>query len=267
MKTEAVIWDFDGVILDNELLHLDAEMETARAFGIPLTREIALEYLGVRLEDYFRSLLERLGGSAAPPDAAETSDMSAPLRSERGVRGPHRPSGGRGAGTRGSERLSAMLAAHYETLRRYYREVFPLTPHARSVLKRLARRCPMGVATNRERELLDLSFARHRLGRYFSCVVCAEDVCRGKPDPEPYTAAARLLSADPRSCTAVEDTESGFRAAKAAGMTVIARKAAHNAHLDFSPADFVIEDLREIPRLLEGFEIRPARRPAGRTPR
>jgi HAD superfamily hydrolase (TIGR01509 family) len=220
VKTAAVIWDFDGVILDNELLHLDAELGTARAFGLPLTREVALEYLGARLEEYFRALLERFG----PFPAKEKTD--------------------------GSATLPVMLAKHYETLRRFYREVFPLTAHVREVLDSLGKMYPMGVATNRERELLSLSFERHGLWGCFGCVVCAEDVGRGKPDPEPFLKAARLLSVDPRATAAIEDTENGFKAAKAAGMHLVARKAAHNSHIDFSPADFVVEDLREIPRIL-----------------
>lgn len=53
-------------------------------------------------------------------------------------------------------------------------------------------------------------------------VITAEDVAAGKPDPEPYLAAARLLEVDPRSCVVFEDSPAGGAAGEAAGATVIA---------------------------------------------
>ena len=50
----------------------------------------------------------------------------------------------------------------------------------------------------------------------------ADDVSQHKPHPEPYLAAARAMGADPRRCSAVEDTATGVRAAKAAGMFTVA---------------------------------------------
>ncbi len=51
-------------------------------------------------------------------------------------------------------------------------------------------------------------------------VVCADDVCSGKPSPEPYHLAARRLGIDPSQALVVEDSASGVRAARAAGMDV-----------------------------------------------
>ena len=212
MKVQAVIWDFDGVILDNELLHIEAEIATARSFGIPLTPEIASEYLGVRLDEYFRAIITRF---------------------ESGVG------------------LDELLEAHFAVLRRWYAEGFPLTPHVVEVLDRLKGVFPMGIATNRERGLLELSLARHSLAPYFKSIVCGEEVAKGKPAPDSFLRAAAQLAADPPSTAVIEDSMAGFRAAKGAGMLLIARMAAHNRHLDFSCADFVVEDLRSIPRILE----------------
>lgn len=53
-------------------------------------------------------------------------------------------------------------------------------------------------------------------------IVTADDVRRGKPDPEPYLSAARLLRVETGACVAVEDAPIGIEAAKAAGMKVIA---------------------------------------------
>jgi sugar-phosphatase len=53
-------------------------------------------------------------------------------------------------------------------------------------------------------------------------IVTADDVRRGKPDPEPYLLAAARLSADPADCTAIEDAPAGVQAGLAAGMRVVA---------------------------------------------
>jgi beta-phosphoglucomutase-like phosphatase (HAD superfamily) len=61
-----------------------------------------------------------------------------------------------------------------------------------------------------------------QLGVGFTATVCADDVTRGKPDPEPYLRAASLLGADPRACVALEDSPNGVASAEAAGCRLIA---------------------------------------------
>lgn len=52
-------------------------------------------------------------------------------------------------------------------------------------------------------------------------IVCAEDVSRGKPHPEPYLMAASLVGYPPQRCLAIEDAQAGVEAARAAGMQVL----------------------------------------------
>lgn len=60
-------------------------------------------------------------------------------------------------------------------------------------------------------------------------VVTADDVSRGKPDPEPFLLAARTLGVDPARCLVVEDAPAGLRAGRAAGMTTLAVTTTHEA--------------------------------------
>lgn len=76
-------------------------------------------------------------------------------------------------------------------------------------------------------------------------MVTADDVTRGKPDPEPYLAGARLLGIDPRDAVIVEDAPSGIRAGKAAGATVIALPTTYPAQ-DLKQSDLVIRSLEQI---------------------
>jgi HAD superfamily hydrolase (TIGR01509 family) len=77
----------------------------------------------------------------------------------------------------------------------------------------------------------------------FQVVVSGEEVRRGKPDPEGYLLAARLLRAEPPDCVALEDTAHGIAAARAAGMHAIAIPNPLTAGMDFSGADAVVDDL------------------------
>ncbi len=79
---------------------------------------------------------------------------------------------------------------------------------------------PHALVTSSERPIMEAVLAQ--LGVGFTATVCADDVRRGKPDPEPYLRAASLLRADPRSCVALEDSPNGVASAEAAGCRLIA---------------------------------------------
>ena len=80
-------------------------------------------------------------------------------------------------------------------------------------------------------------------------IVFADDVTRGKPDPEGYLTAARRLGADPAEALVVEDAPPGIEAAKAAGMAAVALPSTH-AREELGRADVVLGSLEELPELL-----------------
>ncbi|MFE1310155.1 HAD family hydrolase [Streptomyces sp. NPDC058755] len=86
-------------------------------------------------------------------------------------------------------------------------------------------------------------------------LVAADDITRGKPDPEPYLLAARQLGVDPAHCVVFEDAPAGLQAGRAAGMTTVALATTHRAEeLD---ADLVVRDLSALSALVTdaGVEI------------
>ncbi|GGN70707.1 phosphatase [Streptomyces albiflavescens] len=86
-------------------------------------------------------------------------------------------------------------------------------------------------------------------------LIAADDITRGKPDPEPYLLAARELGVDPSRCVVFEDAPAGLQAGRAAGMTTVALATTHQAHeLD---ADLVVKDLSALSVLVtaQGVEI------------
>ncbi|MET8807762.1 HAD family hydrolase [Streptomyces sp. NPDC004546] len=86
-------------------------------------------------------------------------------------------------------------------------------------------------------------------------LIAADDITRGKPDPEPYLLAARRLGVDPARCVVFEDAPAGLQAGRAAGMTTVALATTHRAEeLD---ADLVVKDLSALSALVTdgGVEI------------
>ena len=78
-----------------------------------------------------------------------------------------------------------------------------------------------------------------------ACLITADDVDYGKPHPQGYATAARLLSASPSECVVVEDTPAGIASAHAASIRAIAVTSTHPPH-GLTDADFRIESLQHV---------------------
>ena len=82
--------------------------------------------------------------------------------------------------------------------------------------------------------------------KHFEVVLTAEDVAEHKPDPTIYTQAAAGLGVSPAECLVIEDSPSGIKAGKRAGMTVLALKTPLFTEEDLDEADAIIQDLSEL---------------------
>jgi HAD superfamily hydrolase (TIGR01509 family) len=97
----------------------------------------------------------------------------------------------------------------------------PLRPGAGELLAEVAGAgIPHGLVTSSVRQIMDAALAV--TGISFPITVCAEDVSRTKPDPEPYLTAAAALGLPPAACVVLEDSPNGVAAARAAGCPVVA---------------------------------------------
>ncbi|NEB08862.1 HAD family hydrolase [Streptomyces coelicoflavus] len=86
-------------------------------------------------------------------------------------------------------------------------------------------------------------------------LVAADDITRGKPDPEPYLLGARALGVDPADCVVFEDAPAGLQSGRAAGMRTVALATTHRA--GELGADLVVDDLSALSALVTeaGIEI------------
>ncbi|ACZ85028.1 HAD family hydrolase [Streptosporangium roseum] len=94
-------------------------------------------------------------------------------------------------------------------------------PQVAAVAEAHQDRVPMAVASGGTRQAVEETLRVTGLRPLFDAVVTRDDVRYGKPAPDVYLLAARLLNAAPHTCVAYEDTDEGVAAALAAGMTVI----------------------------------------------
>lgn len=180
----AVVFDFDGLLVDSETLFHRVYAEILADHGHPFTRN-----------DYSAGY----AGRPVPAIArAFVTDFKLPLSSEEVARRIHAD--------------EAALRA----------EGVPLKPGARELLDHLkARGYGIGVASSSQRPRAMNVLEQHGLVDFFAASAFAEDISRGKPDPEVFLLAAARLGIDPSECLVLEDSTMGIEAAVNAGMRVI----------------------------------------------
>lgn len=114
-------------------------------------------------------------------------------------------------------------------------------PGAREAFRALGPRAAIATSATRDLAIARLEAAGIEIP---TVLVTADDITRGKPDPEPYLLAALRLGADPSQCLVVEDAPSGLTSARAAGCATLAVVSTHEAHE--LEADLVVPDLSHV---------------------
>lgn len=217
----AVVFDFDGTLVDTEWPIFERARAAVATFGAELTDEVwATHAVGVSMgEPYWDTIAGLLGIDVdeAGFDAAYQAVTHLP------------PS----------------------------RDVAPIVPGAADLVDALhAVGTPLAVASGSEREWLEHHLARFGMVDRFALLVGRDhpQVAAGKPAPDLYRVAMSGLGVDPTAVVAVEDTSRGIASARAAGVgAVVAVPSRLTVHHDLTTADVVLEALVEItPDLLAG---------------
>ena len=113
---------------------------------------------------------------------------------------------------------------------------------------------PVAVATSATREYADNVLSRLGIKDRFRFILTAEDIHRGKPDPEIYLLAAKRLGLAPELVMVLEDSANGCRAAVAAGAFTVAVPNRHTRDHNLSGARFVAETLDD-PRIRQALRL------------
>ena len=179
---DAVLWDFDGTLVDTEPYWIETEFELIEAHGGTWSREHALNLVGNDLLASGRYIREHSGIDLEPAEIVERLLDGVIARVQHEV--PWRP---------GAVELLAALREE---------EV------------------PCVLVTMSYRRFVDPVLTALPEGT-FADLVTGDAVSMGKPHPEPYLTAARSVAVSPRHCLAIEDSDTGARSAVAAGCTVL----------------------------------------------
>lgn len=118
-------------------------------------------------------------------------------------------------------------------------------------LEALSGRTRMAIVTSSRRDHFEIIHARTGLLRYFDFALTDGDYAVSKPDPAPYLTAVQRAGVDPSSCVVVEDSERGLASALAAGLRCVVVPSRLTRGASFDGAWWVIDDVRELPRLLQ----------------
>jgi HAD superfamily hydrolase (TIGR01509 family) len=192
---QAIFFDFNGVIIDDELLQMEAYKEVLRGHGIELTVEDYYSALGLDDKGFVRFAFERAG--------KQLSD----------------------------DQLKQVLAGKRVIHRKAMEDQLPLFPGVVTFLKATARHYALGIVSMATRDEIEYVLNRAGLLKLFAVVGSTEDVNVCKPASDCYLAAFKKLNGQRQSnrqlpllaseCLVIEDSPPGIQSGKGAGMRTL----------------------------------------------
>lgn len=213
----AVIFDFNGILVDDEPVHLELLQRVLREQGITLDRE-----------DYFARYL----------GLDDRGCFSAAYR-DRGLPMNERQLG---------ELIRRKAAYYQETIE----DRLTIFPGVATLIPALSAKYPLAIASGALRHEIEMILEKIGLRNCFQAIASAEEVSEGKPNPEIFLKALALLNVgltvpliQPAECLAVEDSRDGILAARGAGMKCLAVTNSYPAS-EFTGVEAVVASLNEV---------------------
>jgi beta-phosphoglucomutase len=208
----ATLFDYNGVLVNDEAVHLEAFRDVLRPLGITLSdQDYWQRYLGFDDVGAFRALFEHAGRPA-------TSDV-----------------------------IAALVEAKRPRYLGRARSALEPFEGAAEAVRRRARSGPVGIVSGALRDEIELGLELLAIADQIAFIVSAEDTLACKPDPEGYRLAIAKLGERARDCVVIEDSLAGVEAAKAAGASCIGVAHSYDAgELLLAGADRVVPGIAEL---------------------
>jgi HAD superfamily hydrolase (TIGR01509 family) len=199
-KIKGIVFDMDGVLVDSEPVHIDAWNEVFEKFDLHFSHEWFNNWIGISDRNFTAKIIEEYNIPTEPDTL---------LQDKRRVF---------------EAKIMQSISAH--------KGVKELMPKLHKFDKAVA------TSSNRSGAMISLTSAD--LIHYFKKIVTADDVLNHKPNPDCYLKAAHDLGFEPSECIGIEDSVSGIKAAKSAGLFIIGIATSLPAHF-LTEADLVLE--------------------------
>ncbi|HOK79940.1 MAG TPA: HAD family phosphatase [bacterium] len=203
MAIKAVIFDLDGVIFDSEILHQIAWEQIFDGYGIKLEQKDYASGIGISDKDF----LEKLKKDKKIPE-----NISA----------------------------DTLIAEKRKKLLQLSKNGAKLMPGAAEFINVMSKDYVLAVASNSDINFIKNLLESSKLMTYFAVVLGYQDISNPKPAPDIYLKCAEKLRLLPEECAVIEDSPTGIRAAKNAGMTCIAITSLLPETM-LSEADFIVK--------------------------
>jgi HAD superfamily hydrolase (TIGR01509 family) len=204
----AVLFDLDGTLVDTERENVESVVLAARRWQIELGPDLRRFIVGHSWNEIY-ARMQREHGIKIEMDELIAAAVD--------------------------EKRALFATRGYEAL-----------PGAEALVRRLYGRVRLAVVSGSSRVEVRETITGIGLMDCFDHLLGAEDYGRGKPNPEPYQMAMRLLGVEPKACLVIEDSEPGIRSGKAAGLPVIAVRRANFVGYDQSAADVIVDTLEQV---------------------
>jgi len=204
----AVVFDFDGLVLDTEWCEYVTAAEQFRAHGTELSLDLWKTFIGTVDHPHWTDILEEQIGRPIDRELIVPSRLAA------------------------KDVCNADLAP--------LPGVVPLVDSLRDL------GVPIAVASSSSVDHVDGHLVTHGLLDRFPVRATGDEVPLTKPDPAVYLLACERLGVDPTASVAIEDSVNGVTAAKAAGMAAVAVPGTLTLGMDFAAADLVVGSCAEL---------------------
>jgi beta-phosphoglucomutase len=211
----AVVFDFDGIIVDSEPMHYRAFQDVLEPLNKGFSWEKYCEtYIGFDDRDAFREAFKAHNEKISTRDLKHLIDEKAGKFQQLILSGEAKP-----------------------------------LPGAVELIKSIPRKLPVALCSGARREDIDPILSNLGIANNFATIVTAEDTKKSKPDPSPYKLVIKRLGIDnPSTAIAIEDTPAGILSAQKAGLKILAVSNSYDAPY-LMEADRVTDSLEKVSRL------------------
>lgn len=208
---KGIIFDMDGVIIESESIYMESEKDLFKKYGIELNDKEREKFTGVTLDEIWKKINKKYNIEA-------------------------------------KYNLENIIEDHVESFYQGLKENnIQMIEGVENWIKKLSKmNRKMLIASSSFPRIVNYIYQKFDLDHYMEGFIDISSIQNGKPDPEIFIKAAKLLGLDSNQCLVIEDSENGVTAAKKAGMKCVAYNGRNSSFQNLSKADLIIKEYNDL---------------------